>query len=220
MLELDALPERLIIAGSGVIATEFAQIFARLGTKVTLVARGVHILSNVDHDAVAVIERALRRDGVRIMHGTKAARGPQEPARAGSSSSSSASTARSRPCTPTRCWSRPGRTPKVDGLDLAAGGHRARSDHRRPARRPRAAHDEPARVGDRRCAGPPAVHARREPRGAVRREERAAATRTSSPTSTTRCRAPSSAIPSSRPSACAPTRRPSAASTRSPAPTR
>ena len=40
LLELDALPERLIIAGAGVIATEFAQIFARLGTRVTLVARG------------------------------------------------------------------------------------------------------------------------------------------------------------------------------------
>jgi dihydrolipoamide dehydrogenase len=71
LLELDSLPERLIIAGAGVIATEFAQIFARLGTKVTLVARGLHILSNIDHDAVAVLERSLRRDGVRIMHGTK-----------------------------------------------------------------------------------------------------------------------------------------------------
>jgi dihydrolipoamide dehydrogenase len=71
LLELDALPERLIIAGAGVIATEFAQIFARFGTKVTLVARGLHILSSVDHDAVAVIERSLRRDGVRIMYGTK-----------------------------------------------------------------------------------------------------------------------------------------------------
>jgi dihydrolipoamide dehydrogenase len=72
ILELDELPERMIIAGAGVIATEFAQIFARLGTKVTLVARGVHILSDVDYDAVAVIERSLKRDGVRIMHGTKA----------------------------------------------------------------------------------------------------------------------------------------------------
>jgi pyruvate/2-oxoglutarate dehydrogenase complex dihydrolipoamide dehydrogenase (E3) component len=72
ILELTTLPERLIIAGAGVIATEFAQIFARLGTHVTLVARGVHILSNVDHDAVDVIERSLKRDGVRIMHGVSA----------------------------------------------------------------------------------------------------------------------------------------------------
>jgi pyruvate/2-oxoglutarate dehydrogenase complex dihydrolipoamide dehydrogenase (E3) component len=72
ILELTTLPERLIIAGAGVIATEFAQIFARLGSKVTLVARGVHILSNVEHDAVDVIERSLKRDGVRIMHGVTA----------------------------------------------------------------------------------------------------------------------------------------------------
>jgi dihydrolipoamide dehydrogenase len=72
LLQLDALPERLIIAGAGVIATEFAQIFARLGTKVTLVSRGVHILSHVDYDAVDVIERSLKRDGVRIMHQTRA----------------------------------------------------------------------------------------------------------------------------------------------------
>ncbi|MEO9176740.1 MAG: NAD(P)/FAD-dependent oxidoreductase [Gaiellales bacterium] len=73
MLELETLPERLIVAGAGVIATEFAQIFARLGTQVTMVARGLRILSNVEHDAVAVIERALRRDGVRLMHGVQAA---------------------------------------------------------------------------------------------------------------------------------------------------
>jgi pyruvate/2-oxoglutarate dehydrogenase complex dihydrolipoamide dehydrogenase (E3) component len=72
LLELDTLPERLIVAGAGVIATEFAQIFARLGTQVTMVARGIRILSNVEHDAVAVIERALCRDGVRILHGVQA----------------------------------------------------------------------------------------------------------------------------------------------------
>ena len=126
MLELDALPERLIIAGSGVIATEFAQIFARLGTKVTLVARGVHILSNVDHDAVAVIERSLRRDGVRIMHGTKAREarrnregwveldlerfdGEVETLRADAMLVAT------------------GRVPKVDGAQPRGGGHRARS---------------------------------------------------------------------------------------------
>jgi dihydrolipoamide dehydrogenase len=121
ILELDQLPERLIIAGSGVIATEFAQIFARLGTKVTLVARGVHILSNVDHDAVAVIERSLRRDGVRIMHGTRAREarknhegwvelelerfdGEVETLHADAMLVAT------------------GRVPKVDGLDLAAAG--------------------------------------------------------------------------------------------------
>jgi pyruvate/2-oxoglutarate dehydrogenase complex dihydrolipoamide dehydrogenase (E3) component len=70
ILELDALPDRLVIEGGGVIGVEFAQIFARLGSKVTIVARGPRILSAVDPDATAVIERALRRDGVRLMHNT------------------------------------------------------------------------------------------------------------------------------------------------------
>jgi pyruvate/2-oxoglutarate dehydrogenase complex dihydrolipoamide dehydrogenase (E3) component len=121
LLELDALPERLIIAGAGVIATEFAQIFARLGTRVTLVARGVHILSNVDHDAVAVIERSLRRDGVRIMHRTRA-----REARKSSEGHIELELERSDGQIETlhgdAMLVATGRTPKTDGLELAAGG--------------------------------------------------------------------------------------------------
>jgi dihydrolipoamide dehydrogenase len=121
LLELDALPERLIVAGAGVIATEFAQIFARLGTKVTLVARGVHILSNVDHDAVAVIERSLRRDGVRIMHGTRA-----REARRSREGHVELELERSDGQIETlhgdAMLVATGRTPKIDALDLAAGG--------------------------------------------------------------------------------------------------
>jgi mercuric reductase len=69
MLELDTLPDRLIVLGGGVIATEFAQIMARLGSQVTIVARGGTILRGVDPDAVDVLEQALRRDGVRLLCG-------------------------------------------------------------------------------------------------------------------------------------------------------
>jgi dihydrolipoamide dehydrogenase len=121
ILQLDELPERLIIAGAGVIATEFAQIFARLGTKVTLVARGVHILSSVDHDAVAVIERSLKRDGVRIMHGTKA-----REARTSHQGWVELELERFDGEVETlhadAMLVATGRTPKVDGLDLAAAG--------------------------------------------------------------------------------------------------
>ena len=103
------------------IATEFAQIFARLGTKVTLVARGVHILSDVDHDAVAVIERSLRRDGVRIMHGTKA-----REARRSHEGWVELDLERFDGEVETLhadvMLVATGRTPKIDGLDLAAAG--------------------------------------------------------------------------------------------------
>ena len=121
LLELDALPERLIICGAGVIATEFAQIFARLGTKVTLVARGLHILSNVDHDAVDVIERSLRRDGVRIIHGTKA-----REARKNHEGWVELEIERMDGQIETlhgdAMLVATGRIPKIDGLDLAAAG--------------------------------------------------------------------------------------------------
>jgi dihydrolipoamide dehydrogenase len=121
LLELDALPERLIVAGAGVIATEFAQIFARLGTKVTLVARGVHILSNVDHDAVDVIERSLKRDGVRIMHRTKA-REARRSAEGWVELELERADGQIETLHADAMLVATGRTPKVDGLDLAAGG--------------------------------------------------------------------------------------------------
>jgi dihydrolipoamide dehydrogenase len=121
LLELTSLPERLIVAGAGVIATEFAQIFARLGTKVTLVARGVHILSNVDHDAVAVIERSLKRDGVRIMHQTTA----REARRSGEGwveLELQRQDGQIETLHADAMLVATGRVPKIGDLDLAAGG--------------------------------------------------------------------------------------------------
>ena len=49
-MRLDELPERLIILGSGFIATEFAHVFASLGTKVTVVARSGALLRAEDEE--------------------------------------------------------------------------------------------------------------------------------------------------------------------------
>jgi len=53
---LEALPERIVIVGSGYIANEFAGIFHELGVDVTLVVRGDHILRGWDH---SLVERLL-----------------------------------------------------------------------------------------------------------------------------------------------------------------
>ena len=121
ILELDSLPDRLVIAGSGVISTEFAQIFARLGSKVTLICRNPQILRGTDQDAVAVIERALKRDGVRILHGTHALE-----ARRHSGGWQELDIVRSDG-EPETLYAdamliATGRVPKVSGLDLAAAG--------------------------------------------------------------------------------------------------
>ncbi|GIX47992.1 MAG: mercuric reductase [Candidatus Tectimicrobiota bacterium] len=61
---LTACPRRLGIIGGGPIGCELAQAFQRLGAQVTLLHRGAHLLSREDPEAAAVVQQALRRDGV------------------------------------------------------------------------------------------------------------------------------------------------------------
>lgn len=70
-LKLDCLPESLIVLGGGAIAIEFAQFFARMGTRVTLLQRGRHILRDFDEDAASEVEKALKADGITLHTGTK-----------------------------------------------------------------------------------------------------------------------------------------------------
>lgn len=70
-LRLGRLPRSLIVLGGGAVATEFAQMFARFGVRVTMVQRSSHILHEFDTDAVSELERALRREGIVLYTGTK-----------------------------------------------------------------------------------------------------------------------------------------------------
>lgn len=59
------VPE-LIVLGGGPVGAELAQGFARLGSRVHLVERGPQLLPSEDRDLAAVVEHALRREGVRL----------------------------------------------------------------------------------------------------------------------------------------------------------
>lgn len=61
---LDKLPSSLIILGAGPIATEMAQAFCRLGTKVTVIQRSGQILSKEDQDMAAIVKQMLEEEGV------------------------------------------------------------------------------------------------------------------------------------------------------------
>ncbi|MFZ2178353.1 MAG: mycothione reductase [Rhodococcus sp. (in: high G+C Gram-positive bacteria)] len=50
IMRLPELPERLVILGAGFIAAEFAHVFSALGTRVSLIARGPHLLRHLDED--------------------------------------------------------------------------------------------------------------------------------------------------------------------------
>lgn len=60
------IPEQLIILGGSVIAVELGQAFARLGSQVTLLARG-SLLPRMDPDLGEALARILRDEGMRIV---------------------------------------------------------------------------------------------------------------------------------------------------------
>jgi dihydrolipoamide dehydrogenase len=65
-LKLSQIPKSLVIIGGGVIGVEFATIFAKLGTRVTLVEMLPQIIPNEDSELALSLEKSLRKDGVQI----------------------------------------------------------------------------------------------------------------------------------------------------------
>ena len=65
-LELENLPERLIMLGGGVIALEFAQLAALAGSKVTLIHRSERVLRRFDHQLSQMLLEATRELGVEV----------------------------------------------------------------------------------------------------------------------------------------------------------
>jgi glutathione reductase (NADPH) len=67
---LDELPARVVIAGGGYIALEFAAVFAGLGVETSVVYRGERILRGFDHDVRAHVQAEMQRAGVHILCGS------------------------------------------------------------------------------------------------------------------------------------------------------
>ena len=65
-LELDSLPKSMVIIGGGVIGCEFAQAFVRMGVRVTMLELLPALLSAMDADQSALIQRVLKKDGVAL----------------------------------------------------------------------------------------------------------------------------------------------------------
>jgi pyruvate/2-oxoglutarate dehydrogenase complex dihydrolipoamide dehydrogenase (E3) component len=69
-LSAGRIPSSLAVLGGGAIALEMAHFFDGLGSAVTVVQRGEHLLTGIDHDIADALERALRRRGIAIHTGT------------------------------------------------------------------------------------------------------------------------------------------------------
>jgi pyruvate/2-oxoglutarate dehydrogenase complex dihydrolipoamide dehydrogenase (E3) component len=68
-LQLRQLPASIIVLGGGAVALEFAQFFARLGTRVTVVQRGSQLLRECDLDVAQELEGALMDEGLSVLTG-------------------------------------------------------------------------------------------------------------------------------------------------------
>ncbi len=66
MMEVDFAPEHLLIVGGSYIGLEFAQMYRRFGSKVTVVEKAPKLLSREDDDVAAEIRAVLEREGVEI----------------------------------------------------------------------------------------------------------------------------------------------------------
>ena len=69
VLELDTLPDHLVIVGGSYIALEFAQMYRRFGALVTVVERGPRLAFREDEDVSATIREILEAEGIDIVLG-------------------------------------------------------------------------------------------------------------------------------------------------------
>ena len=67
IMELEHLPEHLIVLGSGYIGLEFAQMFRRFGCRVTVIGQSEQILSQQDPDIAIAVQTILERDGIEFL---------------------------------------------------------------------------------------------------------------------------------------------------------
>jgi glutathione reductase (NADPH) len=113
-----SLPASVVFVGGGVVALEFSHIYARAGTRVTILEVLPRLLGNLDADAVAQLRAATERIGVAIHTGVEIQRIERAADRLRVVYQEGAS---ERTIEAERVVNGAGRVPDVDGLDLAAG---------------------------------------------------------------------------------------------------
>jgi pyruvate/2-oxoglutarate dehydrogenase complex dihydrolipoamide dehydrogenase (E3) component len=74
MMEVDFLPEHLVIVGGSYIGLEFAQMYRRFGSEVTVVEREARLIGREDEDVSDEIRAILEREGVEVRTGAECMR--------------------------------------------------------------------------------------------------------------------------------------------------
>src|SRR5215213_5946832 len=67
IMELDELPEHLLVLGGSYVGLEFAQMFRRFGSEVTVVQRGGQLMGREDPDVAEAVADIMREDGIEVL---------------------------------------------------------------------------------------------------------------------------------------------------------
>jgi pyruvate/2-oxoglutarate dehydrogenase complex dihydrolipoamide dehydrogenase (E3) component len=119
IMELDAVPERLLVLGGGYVGLEFGQMFRRFGSRVSIVQSGAQVLRGEDPDVAAEVTAILRQDGIEVLLGAKGTR----VTKTGTEVQLSVRTGNeSRDLQGSHLLVATGRTPNTDSLNLSAAG--------------------------------------------------------------------------------------------------
>jgi len=119
IMELDEVPEHLLVMGGGYIGIEFGQMFRRFGSRVTIVQSGEQLLKGEDPDIAQEVEKILKQDGVKILLKTKA----ESVSRKGKKINLKVRAEKnSRSLQGSHLLVAVGRTPNTDTLNVAAAG--------------------------------------------------------------------------------------------------
>jgi pyruvate/2-oxoglutarate dehydrogenase complex dihydrolipoamide dehydrogenase (E3) component len=71
IMELDSVPDHLLIIGGGYVGLEFGQMFRRFGSQVTIIQRGAKLLTREDPDVADAVANIMREDGIEVLLETK-----------------------------------------------------------------------------------------------------------------------------------------------------
>jgi len=66
MMDVDYLPEHLVIIGGSYIGLEFAQMYRRFGSRVTVIEKGERLISREDEDVSETVKEILRNEGIEV----------------------------------------------------------------------------------------------------------------------------------------------------------
>jgi pyruvate/2-oxoglutarate dehydrogenase complex dihydrolipoamide dehydrogenase (E3) component len=119
IMELQAVPEHLIVLGGGYIGLEFGQMFRRFGSRVTIIHNGERVLPREDPDITSALTEALEAEGIVLRMNVETKRVDN---RDGAIALTVESSGRSETLQGSHFLVATGRKPNTDDLGLEAAG--------------------------------------------------------------------------------------------------